>query len=265
MLTALVADDFEGARRLFVDALGVSGRFEVVAEAADGREALAACARHHPDLAVLDLAMPVVGGLDVIEDINDVSPTTRIVVVSAFPGRDLEELVVSRGAAAYVRKRPSIKSVMDEIVMVAGTLELAGGLLAARRRFPGDLRSAGAARRFIGEILVRWDCRPAIDTLELLLSEVVANSVEHARSEPEVAVRLLDGVLRVEVADDSDVLPALAGPAGPEAAFVEDGEAVRGRGLRILASEASRWGAAPRAGGGKVVWFEVPVFGGRRS
>ncbi|HET9732089.1 MAG TPA: response regulator [Acidimicrobiales bacterium] len=254
VLTAVVADDFSAARRLFVDALATSGRFEVVAEAADGRQALEAATRHQPDLAVLDLAMPAVGGLDVIEEINDASPATRIVVVSGFPGRDLEELVVSRGAAAYVRKGPSIKAVLDEIVMAAGALEIAGELLAARQRFPGELGSTRAARRFVTEILERWDCRPAIDTLELILSEVVANSVEHAGSDPEVAVRLLDGLLRVEVSDDSDDLPAMATTTG-------DGIAVRGRGMRIVDSEASRWGAHRRPGGGKVVWFEVAVFG----
>ena len=255
-LTALVADDFEGARRLFADGLRVYGGFDVVAEAADGRSALAAAAEHRPDLAVLDLAMPVIGGLDVIEDINDASPSTRVVVVSGFPGRGLEQLVVSRGAAGYVRKRASIKAVIDDIVVAAGALDLALDLaeqvLAETRRFPHDPATPRAARRFMDEILERWDCRPAIDTLHLVLSEVVSNAVIHARSAPEVAVRMLDGFLRVEVADDSDVLPA------PRSA---GDSATSGRGLGIIESEVARWGVERRPGGGKVVWFDVPVSG----
>lgn len=250
--TALVADDFDGARRLFVDALRAFGRLQVVAEAADGRQALAAAARHRPDLAVLDLAMPVVGGLDVIEEINEAAPSTRIVVVSGFPGRDLERLVVSRGAAGYVRKRPSIRAVVDDIMVAAGALDLAEAVLSESRSFPQDPATPRAARRFLDEILERWECQPAIDTLHLVLSEVVSNAVMHARSAPEIAVRLLDGFLRVEVADQSDDLPQ------PREAEESD---VSGRGLRILDSEAARWGADPRAGGGKVVWFDVPVFG----
>lgn len=250
-LTAVVADDFEGARRLFVDALNLSGRFHVVGEAADGLAALEACALHRPDLAVLDLAMPVAGGLDVIEDINDASPETRIVVVSGFPGHDLESLVVARGAAGYVRKRPSIKAVIQEIIVAAGVLEIAERVLVATRRFPPDLRSPRGARRFVDEMLTVWDCRPAIETLEVLLSEIVANAVVHAHSEPEVTVRLLDGILRVDVADDSDVMPETRSSEP-----MSEG----GRGLRILDSEASRWGVHRRPGGGKVVWFEVPVF-----
>lgn len=250
--TALVADDFEAARRLFVDALHSYGGLEVVAEAADGREALEAAARHRPDLAVLDLAMPLVGGLDVIEEINDASPSTRIVVVSGFPGRDLEQLVVAQGAAGYVRKRPSIRAVIDDIVVAAGALDLAEEVLAETRSFPHDPATPRAARRFLDEILERWECQPAVDTLHLVLSEVVSNAVVHARSAPEIAVRLLDGVLRVAVADESDAMPQ---PRDP------DELAVSGRGLRILDSEVTRWGIDPRPGGGKVVWFDVPVFG----
>ena len=257
LLTALVADDFEDARRLFVDGLRTYGHFDVVAEATDGRSALEAAAEWQPDLAVLDLAMPVVGGLDVIEDINQAAPSTRIVVVSGFPGRGLEQLVVSRGAAGYVRKRPSIRAVVDDIVAAAGALEMAEQILSAQspaetRSFPHDPATPRAARRFMDEILERWACRPAVDTLHLVLSEVVSNAVVHARSAPEIAVRLLDGFIRVEVADDSSVLPQ---------AREADESAISGRGIGIIESETARWGVEPRRGGGKVVWFDIPVFG----
>ena len=251
-LTAVVADDFEGARRLFVDALRGYGGLEVVAEAADGNEALAAVSRWQPDLAVLDLAMPGAGGLDVIEEINEAAPSTRIVVVSGFPGRQLERLVVSRGAAGYVRKRPSIRAVIGDIMVAAGALELAGQVLAETRSFPHDPTTPRAARRFMDEILDRWACRPAVDTLHLVLSEVVSNAVVHGRSAPEIAVRLLDGFLRVEVADQSEAMPE---------ARAADDSATSGRGIGIIGSQTARWGVEPRAGGGKVVWFDVPVFG----
>ena len=254
--TVLIADDFGPARRLLTDALEGSGRFRVVAEAADGRGAVDAAASAQPDLAVLDLAMPGGGGLDVIEDIHAASPATRVVVVSGFPGRNLEDLVLARGAAGYVRKGPSIRAVLDRIVVAAGVLDVAEEVLAARRRFPRDLTSPRQARRFVDEMLDRWDCRPAIETLQLLLSEVVANAVIHAGSEPEVAVRLLDGYLRVEVADDSDIMPE------PRPA---DSESLGGRGLHILESEAARWGVSRRPGGGKSVWFDVAVFPGPAS
>jgi len=251
--TAVVADDFPAARKLFADALRISGSFSVVAEAADGLEVLDAVTRHRPDLAVLDLAMPRAGGLDVIEDINSVSPETRVVVVSGFPGRDLENLVLAAGAAGYVRKRPSIHEVIDEITVAAGLLELAQEVLSATQRFPEDLSSPRQARRFLDEVLERWECQPAIETLQVLISEIVTNAVLHGHSQPEVSVVMLTDSIRVEVSDDSDDLPVMG-----EAEEM----ATRGRGLSMVASEASNWGVTRRPTGGKTVWFDVPVFTG---
>ncbi|HET9733340.1 MAG TPA: response regulator [Acidimicrobiales bacterium] len=249
--TAVVADDFAAARHLLVDGLELSGRFVVVDQAADGAEAVEAVARHRPDLALLDLAMPRAGGLDVIEELNELSPLTRVVVVSGFPGRDMEELVLARGAAGFVRKRPSIRAVIGEITVAAGLLELAGEVIAATRKFPQDLSSPRRARRFLDEVLERWDCAAAVDLLHLLLSEVVTNAVVHAHSPPEVSLKMLGGTIRVEVSDDSaDV---------PEAGVADDYD-LGGRGIAMVAAAAARWGVAARVGGGKTVWFEVPAF-----
>lgn len=254
--TAVVADDYEAARKLYSDALEISGDFSVVAEAADGKEAVEAVRRHHPDLAVLDLAMPRAGGLEVIEEINAISPSTRAVIVSSFPGQGLEHLALAAGAAGYVAKRPSIREVVAEITVAAGLLELAGEVLATTERFPRALSSSRHARRFLDRVLERWNCQPALETLQTLLSELVTNAVVHAGSQPEVSVLMLGGAIRVEVTDDSPRLPVLA-----EA----DTFATGGRGLGIVAAEASRWGVRPRPEGGKTVWFEVPVFTAARG
>lgn len=249
LLRTVVADDVDDARGLLVDALRTNGRFEVVAEAADGLGALSAVSALHPDLALLDLGMPAAGGLDVLEELNEASPETRVVVVSGFPGRGLEDLVVARGAAAYVRKRLSIKAVVDDILAAAGMLEIADMVLAESRRFDRDARSAREARRFVSDLLERWSCEEALDAVHLLLSELVTNAVVHARSAPEVAVRLLPDVIRIEVGDEDPTLPAPVDPGPLQTS---------GRGLHILDAYARRWGSAERPEGGKIVWFEVP-------
>jgi anti-sigma regulatory factor (Ser/Thr protein kinase) len=159
--------------------------------------------------------------------------------------------VVARGAAAYVRKRISIRAVIDDILAAAGVLEVAELVLAETRRFGRDHRAPREARRFVSDLLERWECREALDTVHLLLSEVVANAVVHAGSAPEVSVRLLADAVRVEVGDDDPTVPEPAAPAAM---------GTSGRGLRILDSLARRWGANLRPGGGKVVWFDVPRF-----
>ncbi|MHB1988186.1 MAG: response regulator [Acidimicrobiales bacterium] len=248
MLRTVVADDVTPTRALLVDALRVSGRFEVVAQAGDGLAALAAIIRHQPDLALLDLGMPVAGGLDVLEELNRASPATRVVVVSGFPGRGLQELAAARGAAGYVRKQLSIKAVINDVIVAAGMLDIADAALATKRALGADASAPREARRFVAELLNKWSCADKLDVIQLALSELVTNAVIHAQSGPEIAVRLLDGCIRIEVSDNDPKLPERSAPSPLQSS---------GRGMHILDACATRWGVEPRSAG-KIVWFEVP-------
>jgi two-component system chemotaxis response regulator CheB len=80
----VVADDSRLMRRMLSDALGKQG-FDVVATAADGDEALAACNEHRPDALTLDLAMPGMDGIGVLRALREGRATrVPVVVVSAF-------------------------------------------------------------------------------------------------------------------------------------------------------------------------------------
>src|ERR671934_2372144 len=80
----VVADDSRLMRRMLADALGRQG-FDVVATAADGDEALAACRDHRPDAMTLDLAMPGMDGIGVLKALKaGKAAQVPVVVVSAF-------------------------------------------------------------------------------------------------------------------------------------------------------------------------------------
>src|SRR6187551_1995601 len=80
----VVADDSRLMRRVLADALGRQG-FDVVATAADGDEALAACDTHRPDALTLDLHMPGMDGMGVLRALRDGrAEPVPVVVVSAF-------------------------------------------------------------------------------------------------------------------------------------------------------------------------------------
>ena len=101
----MVADDSPSLRTLLTTLLSLEPGFEVAGVAADGAEAVETVLRVRPDLLLLDLAMPRVDGLQVIEQLKDrclsfgssSSPGTRPPRARAGQARD-------RGAAAYVRK-----------------------------------------------------------------------------------------------------------------------------------------------------------------
>ena len=245
----VVADDYDGMRALLAAALEADGRFEVVATAADGPEALRAVREERPDLVLLDLGMPGPGGMDVLPELASASPQTSVVVVSGFPRGRLASLAAGRGAVGYVEKGLSARAMVDDVVAVAGAVEtVALALAEVRTSLEKDPRSSATARRFVEETLLRWDCGDVLEAVKLLVSELVTNSIVHGVSAPEVAVLLRADALRIEVSD--------RGGGVPEARRADD-EDTSGRGLALVEALSSAWGVEA-SGDGKTVWFEVP-------
>jgi len=103
-IRVVLADDTRDIRLLLSLALELAGGFEVVGEAADGREAIDQAAAHRPDVLLLDLAMPVLDGLQAIPEIREHAPESLIVVLSGFGADAMGEEAVRLGATTYVQK-----------------------------------------------------------------------------------------------------------------------------------------------------------------
>lgn len=244
----VVADDTDDMRALLTAALEANGNFQVVAACANGTEALKAVQAQQPDLALLDLGMPGVDGIEVLPSLVDASPRTRVVVVSGFPRGRLAHLALGHGAVGYVEKGLSARAMVDEILAVAGLLEAVAWALDERRtHLERDLTSSAAARRFVAEALRRWECDGVLDTVSLLVSELVTNSVVHGESAPDVAVLLRPDAVRIEVSDQAESEPEVR---------PDDQEATSGRGMSLVEALSTSWGVRPTPGG-KTVWFEV--------
>jgi DNA-binding NarL/FixJ family response regulator len=103
-ISVVLADDEYDVRALLGITLGLEETFTVVGEAADGKEAVILVEAQHPDAVVLDLMMPVMGGMEAIPEIKTRSPNTKIVVFSALGAAQAEAEALARGADAYVEK-----------------------------------------------------------------------------------------------------------------------------------------------------------------
>ena len=103
--SVVVADDSEDLRYLYRMQLDTAGGFEVVGEAVDGPDALAVCAETNPDVLILDLHMPPHGGAAYIPKIREVSPHTRVIVVSGSLDSAARADVLSMGAHEFVDKQ----------------------------------------------------------------------------------------------------------------------------------------------------------------
>lgn len=99
----LVVDDTPALRVLMRAVLEGTG-FEVVGEAGDGLAAITLGIELQPDLVLLDLAMPVMDGLEALPRLREGAPGAKVVIVSGFERRAMESQVVEAGADAYVQK-----------------------------------------------------------------------------------------------------------------------------------------------------------------
>ena len=86
----LLADDQPLVREGFRRVLSRAEGLEIVAEAADGAEAVAAAQRHRPDVVVMDIRMPIMDGLTATERILAADDAARVLVLTTF---DLDEYV----------------------------------------------------------------------------------------------------------------------------------------------------------------------------
>ena len=144
-MSVIVADDHPLFRESIVRAVRERPEFELLGEAADGRAALEEIRRHEPDVAVLDLKMPELDGLQVLNALQRDGVRTRVVLLSAFLDGAVVFQAVAAGAAAYLSKDAERSEICAAIAAVArGETVLAP---AAQAGIAAEVRSRGHAER----------------------------------------------------------------------------------------------------------------------
>jgi DNA-binding NarL/FixJ family response regulator len=138
----LIVDDHailrEGIRAL----LALSSDIEVVGEAADGREAVDQCRRLDPDVILMDVAMPGLGGLEATLEIRRDNTRVKILVLTQYEDREYARRFLSAGVSGYVLKKAAASDLQSAIRSAA-----AGGLVldpkVARELVEGPARPSG--------------------------------------------------------------------------------------------------------------------------
>jgi DNA-binding NarL/FixJ family response regulator len=103
-LRILIADDHSVVRAGLRSLLESHPGWEVCAEAADGREAADKAAKHKPHVAVLDIGMPLLNGVDATRRIRKSSPLTEVLILTMHESEDLVQQVIEAGARGYILK-----------------------------------------------------------------------------------------------------------------------------------------------------------------
>lgn len=119
MINVLVVDDHDLIRAGLARMLKDDPHIKVVGEAASGEEALTAVRNLQPDVVLMDLKMPGIGGLEATRRIKKSHERVRVVVVSAFIDDPFLDRVMDSGASAYVSKNSHISEMIKAIKVVA--------------------------------------------------------------------------------------------------------------------------------------------------
>lgn len=160
-IRVLIAEDHPVVRRGLRGFLETYAEFQVVAEAEDGLQAVALAREHVPDVILMDLLMPRLGGVEAIEQIMAFSPATRILVLTSYAEDELLFPAMRAGALGYL-----LKEVEPE--------DLVGALRAAARG-QATLHPRVAAR------LVQGATHPALPPAEDELTELSERELDVLR------------------------------------------------------------------------------------
>ncbi len=114
-VSVLIVDDQAPFRRAAAAVIAATPGFEVAGEAESAEEAVDLAASLDPELVVMDITMPGIGGVDATRRITAAQPETVVMLVSTYRSDDLPDEVSACGAAAYVHKEDFSPEVLEDV------------------------------------------------------------------------------------------------------------------------------------------------------
>ncbi len=139
MIRILLADDHHVLRQGMAQVLEAQPDMTIVAQAGNGHEAIKAAQKHQPDIALLDINMPKMDGVQAARQIGDESPDTGIIILTMYRRDDYVFEAIKAGASGYLLKEVELDELLAAIRAVADgeaviDPSIAGRLLAEFRQ-----------------------------------------------------------------------------------------------------------------------------------
>jgi two-component system, NarL family, nitrate/nitrite response regulator NarL len=117
-IRVLIADDHSLFAEALQAILGTDRRFEIVALASDGRQAVDLASSLEPDVVLMDISMPVLDGFGATQELRERSPETSVLMLTGSNARGDVDKARSSGAAGYVTKDRIAGELIDAILEV---------------------------------------------------------------------------------------------------------------------------------------------------
>src|ERR1700756_1647849 len=114
-ITVLLADDHTVVRQGLRALLVVEGDIEIVGEADTGRQAVTMAKKLLPDVVVMDIAMPLLNGLEATRQISKQVPTTKVLILSSYSDDEYVQQLTEAGAAGYLVKQTAANDLLKAI------------------------------------------------------------------------------------------------------------------------------------------------------
>ena len=115
MITIVIADDHELVRECVASLLCAVPNFNIVSQCTNGRQLVKLVETFHPNVAVVDISMPELNGIDAARQIRKVSPFTRIIALSVYTDEAYIRDMINAGISGYVVKSGAAKDLVEAI------------------------------------------------------------------------------------------------------------------------------------------------------
>jgi len=182
-LQVLLADDHAVVREGLKSLISAQHDMEVVGEAGDGRTAVQLTQRLHPDIVVMDISMPGLGGAVATQKLRHLCPNVKVLALTVHEDRSYARQLLQAGAAGYILKRAAA----DELVTAIRTVAASGSYLDS---------SVAAQIDGVGCDTSSTNSAAHVDLSER--EESVVRLIAHGYSNKEIAARLGISVKSVE-------------------------------------------------------------------
>jgi DNA-binding NarL/FixJ family response regulator len=177
--TVLIADDHPVVREGLATMINRRSDMRVVAEAATGREALEKFLAHSPDIALLELRLPIMDGVEVVMSICEKMPAARLVIFTTCKGEEDIYRAVKAGAYGYLLKDTPLNEVIECIRAVArGTRWIPPGVAAMLGKRVAD-RALTARELEVIRVLTSGKSNKEIGTLLDISEATVKVHITH--------------------------------------------------------------------------------------
>jgi DNA-binding NarL/FixJ family response regulator len=184
-IRVVIADDHPVYRRGLSMVIAADSRIELVAEAEDGRAALARIREATPDVAVLDVDMPHIGGFDVMRELQKLKLQTEVIFLTMYKDEGLFNTAMDLGVKGYILKDSAVTDIVASIKAVAAGENYISAPLATYLVNRSQRRAAFAQQK------------PSINNLTPTERRILKLIAEHKTS-PQIAAELFISVRTVE-------------------------------------------------------------------